>query len=82
MLYSIILFLEAWRVFTIWRLPRIRIVKEEKNGKMSKHLCMAMMALLVCLIKPLLVHFPVWWHWQKRSPFGFGTQQLMKYSKH
>ena len=49
---------------------------------MSKHLCMAMMALLVCLIKPLLVHFPVWWHWQKRSPFGFGAQRLMKYSKH
>lgn len=80
MLYSITLFLEASRVFTIWCLSRIRIVK--KKGKMSKHLCMAMMALLVCLIKPLLVHFPVWWHWQKRSPFGFGTQQLMKYSKH
>lgn len=56
--------------------------EEKKKWNNVQTLCMAMMALLVCLIKPLLGHFPVWWHWQKRSPSGFGTRQLMKYSKH
>lgn len=49
---------------------------------MAKHPHTAMMALLVCLIKPLLVYFPVWCYWQKWFPLGFGTLQLMKYSEH
>lgn len=51
----------------------------EEAGKISRNPHTAMMALLVCLIKPLLVHFPVWWHWQKWFPSGFGTRPLMKH---
>lgn len=40
-----------------------------------------MMALLECLIKPLLVYYPESRRWQGWRPFGFGTRCLMKYSE-